>query len=574
MKRRHFIKFAGATTLSPALIHGMIYLDKTMMSKNRRTKNNGIYNRLVAANDALILDLVEKQELDQSHPWFGGVPNNYGIHTAHESARFIRILTCAFSSPESNYYGQGELVKRMEWAAQYLLNSQHDDGTIDLYSTNFHSPPDTGFVIEPTCAALSILNQNISPELNHLKTHLKSFIIKAGTALVVGGIHTPNHRWVICRALARIHSLFPNSQYVKRINEWLSEKIDIDPDGQFNEKSTAVYSPVTDHCLITVARLLDRPDLYDPVRRNLQMTIYYVHPDGEVVTEASRRQDKYMRGSMARYYYPYRYIALMDNNGLFAAMAKWIEETAEQKLRDILVHFLEDPSIKEPMPVSEKLPDSYTKVFSHSDLVRIRQKKISTTILAKNFTFFAFHKGTAALEALRFASAFFGRGQFQGQSLEIQNGKYVLRQVVSRPYFQPFPIDQRPDDGDWNKMPRSLRPQSEIQHLEAIVTISDSKGEFDIHILIRGTDRVPVAIEFGFRHGGKLTGVEEIKDIPNAFILRQGFARYIFEDNVIEVGPGQAEHYWTQIRGAQPKLDAQSVYVTGFTPFKMTLKIR
>jgi hypothetical protein len=573
MKRRQFIKLAGATTLSPAFTNGITHLDETWESRIIITEDDGIYNRLVAENDTLVKNLLEKQELDRAHRWFGGIPNNYGIYTASDTAKFIRNLTCALSSKKSNFYHQRLLVKRLELAAQYLLNSQHDDGTIDLHSTNFHSPPDTGFVLEPSCAALSILNQNNSSEIDRLKTLLKSFIIKAGNALVVGGIHTPNHRWVICRALARVNFLFPNPLYVKRIDEWLSEKIDIDPDGQFTEKSSAIYSPLTDRCLITVARLLDRPGLYEPVRRNLQMTIYYVHPDGEIVTDASRRQDKLKRGSMAPYYYPYRYMALMDNNGLFAAMAKRIEETAEQKIVDTLVHFIEDPFIKKPMPKSIELPNNYTKVFSHSDLVRIRRKRISATILAKNTTFFAFHKGTGALEALRFASAFFGKGQFQGQSLEIQNGVYVLRQKLSAPYYQPFPIDKRPDDGDWHKMPRSIRPQSEIQHLESIATISEYNGEFNICITIQGTDRVPVSVEFGFRNGGKLKGVEKVKDVPNAFILKQGYAQYIFEDNIIEVGPGQAKHYWIQLRGARPKLDAQSVYITGFTPFKMTFKI-
>ena len=90
---------------------------------------------------------------------------------------------------------------------------------------------------------------------------------------------------------------------------------------------------------------------------------------------------------------------------------------------------------------------------------------------------------------------------------------------------------------------------------------------------IMGTDHVPVAIELAFRHGGVLRGVEPVQNIKDAYLLKSGAGRYEFANQVIEFGPGRAEHTWTQLRGALPKWDGQSVYVTGFTPFRITLRI-
>src|SRR5690606_20506159 len=116
-------------------------------------------------------------------------------------------------------------------------------------------------------------------------------LVRAGEALSTRGIHTPNHRWVVCAALAQLYTLWQHPSYLKRIDEWLFEKIDMDPDGQYNEKSTFIYSSLSNRVLILIAKGANKPELLDYVRRNLDMTQYYVHPNGEVVTDASGRQD-------------------------------------------------------------------------------------------------------------------------------------------------------------------------------------------------------------------------------------------------------------------------------------------
>jgi hypothetical protein len=67
--------------------------------------------------------------------------------------------------------------------------------------------------------------------------------------------------------------------------------------------------------------------------------------------------------------------------------------------------------------------------------------------------------------------------------------------------------------------------------------------------------------------------VEPVKDVANAFLLRAGTGRYRVGDDTIAFGPGQAAHTWTELRGALPKWDGQSVYLTGLTPFHATLTL-
>jgi hypothetical protein len=532
-----------------------------------------IFHRLVRANDRAVPQLLSQQERRRGHRGEGGVADAQGIYTAGAAAGFIKTLSAAYCAPESAYHASDELVLRMNLAARFLLSVQHADGTIDLHTTNFHSPPDTAFVVEPLAAAATVLRKSKAAALAKLKADLDTFLTAAGKALAVGGIHTPNHRWVVCAALARLNSLYPAREYVARIDDWLGEGIDIDGDGQFTERSTSIYSATCDNSLLTVARLLKRPELLDPIRRNLEMTLFYLHADGAVATEGSRRQDQYARATLSGYYIPYRFLALEDGNGRFAAAARLIEDMHSDGLAGSLIYFLEEPQLCRSLLHNEALPDNFVRFFRHSDLVRIRRGAVSATILGANPTFFSFQKGTAALRAVRLAAAFFGKGQFQGLQVQEEPDRWVLRQSLTAPYYQPLPSAARRPDGDWNKMDNSQRSRSEVQTLAAIVSIRESGGRFEIGFNLRGCDGVPVAIELGFRRGGRLAGVVPIPEIPEAYLLETGTGRYTLDGVTIEFGPGFADHRYTQLRGALPRLDGYSVYLTGFTPFVNQLRI-
>jgi hypothetical protein len=529
---------------------------------------------LVRANDLSAERLLAAQEMAQGHRWVGGVRDDYGIHTAGGTAGLIKTLVAAAGSSSSIYARSPLVPERLLAATRYLLASQHEDGTIDLHTTNFHSPPDTAFVLEPVCAALAVIrSQQDGPMTPETVENLDRFIRRAGDSLAVGGIHTPNHRWVVCSALARVNSLFPDPRYARRIDEWLAEGIDIDVDGQFTERSTSIYSPTVDRALLTAARLLNRPALLDPVRRNLEMTLYFLHEGGEVATEVSRRQDQYQKGFITPYYLPYRYLALKDRHGVFASVARLIETSFASNLGGELIYFLEDRTLGSELPAPTALPDDFERIFPNSAVARLRRGRVSATILAQNSTFFAFRSGAAVLEGLRFASAFFGKGQFRGERLESESGRYRLVQELTGPYYQPLPKELRQPDGVWTGT--QGRPTSEVQTLTSQVYIRESprKGAFQLEMSIEGAERVPVAVELGWRKGGELSGVVPVPGMPDGFFLKDGFGEYKADGQTIRFGPGRHEHGWTQLRGADPKLPSLSVYLTGFTPFRGTLEI-
>ena len=528
----------------------------------------------IKINDQQLANYKPIRVTDPANKYVGGYMNDMDIPNPHSTSGFIMRASTLIACPESTYYQSKELVKEVEAAARALLKMQHEDGTIDLLETNFHSTPDTAFLLENIIPAYKFLKQANSSDSETALDLLKIFLKKAGDALSVGGIHTPNHRWVVSAALTKLNEVFPDPRYTRRIDQWLAEHIDLDPDGKFNEKSTNTYSPIVDRSLIIMARGLNKPELFEPVRKNLLMTLYYVHPNGEVVTEASNRQDKGTIGNMAKYYYCYRFMALHDKNGEMAAMCRLIGKTCpKDQLAGYLDYFLEDPLLWNDLPASKPLPTNYAKAFPYSGVVRIRRDNWDATLLSNNASWLTFHKGNAVLQGMRVAASFFGKGQFQTDKIEQQSNAWVMRKSLEGPYYQPIAKDQIAADGDWDKMQRANRPQSEVQKLGTTVRVAEAAKGMKIDIEITGTEGVPVALELIFRAGGLLAGVVKHPKKENAYLFSDESGSYTVGADTIQFGPGKSEHKGVQLRGSLPAMDTPTVYLTGFTPFHHTLTL-
>ncbi len=523
--------------------------------------------KVVERTDAAV-DTYLRSQITEPGRWLGSVADEYMQHPVGVASGVIELMTAALIHPASKHHGENELVNRIRLAAGYMERSQSPEGFIDLLSTNFNSPPDTGFVVHNvgTAAAVAKLYGN-----DTVLGIIRPFLVKAGNGLAVGGIHTPNHRWVVSSALAQINDVFPNPAYMKRIDQWLAEGIDIDADGQYTERSTVTYNTICDRAFTVLAAKLKRPELLDPVRRNLRAMMYLLHPDGEVVTEVSKRQDQFVRGTMSGYWFPVQYMAVHDSDGQFSTLAR---QLGPENAR--LSALMEYPELNSALPPAAALPDNYEKSFPLVGLARIRRGDLdATVILQDNSRFFTARKGPLVVNAVRFATSFFGKGQFIPTATVQKDGAYVATQSLDAPYYQPLVPVQKVTPQNWSDL-RIKRHKTQICKLEQSATVKEKAGGFDVRIQATGNTSgtplgVPLAIEISLREGGQLEGCRPAPHVDGGWVLEKQFATYKLEGKTLRFGPGDPSHLLTQLRGAEAKLPGISVYVTGYTPFDRTI---
>ncbi|WP_367915540.1 hypothetical protein [Leadbetterella sp. DM7] len=549
-----------------------------------------LMKKLVEGNDRFIEDFLAR---GAEGPKQGG--RNYGYNFAK--------LAAAYCHPESRYHHDERLVNAMKEISVHFLNALSPDGT--MTAGNIESPPDTAFIMEPLCSGVHILNQSRQKSLDAVKASIKVPIEKVGGALAVGGVHTPNHRWEICAALAWINRLYPDKKYTNRIDEWLSEGIYMDEDGHYPERSMN-YADVENRAFITLGHLLDRPALYEPVTKSLTMAWYYTEPNGELITFDSRRQDQYSSREIMVQYLHYRFLAIEKQNTLFSAITSFIEtlpDFGKNVVDQCLYNFMADPVLARELPRPGALPVNFEKFFKTSSLVRIRREETALTLFGGNDlpliiasgrsvspNFFGYRKGVAALKYMRMSSRFFSMGYFRSEGISQENGKYVLYNKLQAPYYQPLKPGDRRKDGDyeltpsvddrfWSKMSFDKRP-ADFKTLESRVVVSENNGEVTMDFEVTGAEGVAVTVQLCFDEGGELNGIQE--GGSGAHFLPEGYGEFRRGKDRITFGPGVKKHEWTRglegekysVLNGNLNTPGHHVYLTGYTPFKHTLKIR
>jgi len=374
-----------------------------------------------------------------------------------ETMRAVKTLAVADLTAE-NSRGPGDLVDEL---LTHLHRSQGRTGLFD--GDNLVSPPDSAFTVNDICQVVEIIDTSTpgTGDWQPVARRLRSLAAAALEGLLAGGVHTPNHRWELAAALAGLDQVVGDRRLRPRIEQWLAEGVDVDPAGFFSERSAIYAAVVTGPSLLTLARLLQRPELLAPVRANLATLPTLVDDDGEVVTVHSRRQDQRLTFHLHPYLSLLRRFAITDGDPQLARLARLAAHDDLPESSRHLADALLDPVLLKELPGSAAAPVGQT-AWPTVGLVRRRAGSTTSTVfagadtrttgriasgLANSATVFQLRHGLARLRALRISPAFFDTGAFRPTDLRIDGDRLVLTEHRESGYYQPLPAPLRHPDG-------------------------------------------------------------------------------------------------------------------------------
>ena len=543
------------------------------------------YAPLVGELDQQVEGVLTRQVLDAESPYCGGFMDGDRL-VGSQSISAVASLGYAYLLTESRHYRSEELLERILLAAEFARRQRKPSGCFDLLMTNFDSAPDTGFVVQAIAPVVFAARQQAADDVGAaaIAEALGELIQVAAPGMVAGGFHTPNHRWVLVAALAQAQALYPELEVSATVDAYLGEGIDINADGEYSERSTGVYNAVVNRALIRAAHVLERPDLLEPVRRNLDLSYHLLHADATAVTSISKRQDRDTRAVPTGLADGYHALAHLDGNGLYAAVADLLVACGGSGLV-CLPNYVLHPEWRTTCIERTPLPERYSRVYPASGLWRVRQGAVSATAAAGLTSPFSVVCGQAELAAVKISSTYFATGQFIGEEFAAA-GKGVRMQHKGRNRIYPekdyvggiywLPIAEQVDADNWQEV-RGRRATYQLPPLAVKLHAEEVPGGFDLHIRTSGgVDGVPFQIEGVFAPGGTLEMDSALVEgrAGHTVFLKAGYALYRVGDDAIRLGPGAMDHAMWRMRNSEIDEDRLRVLIALRTPVERTLEIR
>ena len=540
------------------------------------------YEDLLAVLDSRVEGLKIRQVQESGRPDCGGF---FNPEDGTAGLGGVALLGYAYLLEESRYFLNEELRQRILLAAEYGRRTRRPSGRFDLLITNFDSAPDTAFLVQALAPVVQMGRRTRDEGAAQVAATLGELIRTAVPGMVSGGFHTPNHRWVLVSALAQALELFPDLDAIDTIEAYLAETIDINADGEYSERSTGVYNAVCNRSLRLAATALQRPELLQAVRLNLDFSYHLLHPDASVVTSISSRQDRGSRVVPVGLADSYYALARLDGNGFYAAVADWLCASADPDMPWMLQPFAEHPEWRLDELEREPLLANYARSYPESGLWRVRRGALSATVAAGLSTPFSLRWGSAELVGVKLSSTYFATGQFRGEDFSVSAGRARLHHYgrnllyQEKAYDQPvywLPVEAEVNAANWQEA-RGRRRTFTLPPLEVDLEVKEVAKGFDLQITTsNGLEGVPFQIECVFEPGGELEMESGLirATADHTIFLKEGYAVYRVGDDTISVGPGALEHRMWHMRNSEPAPQAFRLLIALMTPLDRVLEVR
>lgn len=538
----------------------------------------------------------------------------------------IYMAVCLYGHAESRWRASPDMLHTLEAAAEGLLRCQYPSGCISLDNCNIDSPPDTAFAVHLTALAYKWIQQSGDDRLTYAGRRLELFLRRAAEGLLTGGFHTPNHRWVLCGALALLDELLGDERLKARALCWLGEGFDLTTDGEWSERSNAGYNAICDLMLYhTGCRWGHEPSL-DAIRSNLTMMSRMLHPGNTIATEYSTRQDRYRLLRLnGMYNTVYRLMASLDNNEMFRGMVAVASETVYEE-DPLLLYWMLEPERLALTPPAAPISNRYT-ILLHENrhvplptpadhpgiqrpepfgagVLRHRSGKLSVTLMAGQQEFLYVQYGEARMTAAKLALGWFGIGSVAFSAIR-QTGESDYELIVEleggygdvlspertgqsdqsgrngqsgqddqdRQDCQDCQDCQDRQSGSAGFVPYSARSMASSLRLPILIRLSITERELALTIEAEAVPHLFAQLLFAFDRRGELSG-EGLSEVDGQWAqLREGRAVYTSGADWIAVSPGACEHRFETMRNDKRVEDAITVAIHCMTPLNRTFTI-
>ena len=549
------------------------------------------YERIIRDTDKRVAKSLKIQIKDRTNKNFGGFVNPKGLIEAKFAAYRVVSMIAAFCNKESKYYNDETVSESVLNGLEYIKRVQHESGLFDYIDCNFESAPDTAFIVKKLLPAARLMHDvtlkadmtqqddtDLKDVFGIIYYELSDIIKEAANGLKLGGFHTPNHRWAIASNLMDAGDFLGDKSLYDHAQKYLNEGIDCNEDGEFAERSTGNYNRINNDAMITLATFTGDDKYFEYARKNMDMMLTYIEPDGSIFTMNSTRQDKGNRIYPKDYYLQYLRMGIWENNSKYLGYCNFIFDLIDKynlSTPDILVSFMLDPDLIECEYSEVFEPKEYKAFYKESKIARVRHDEFSFTIMAgvSNFLYFS---GQNMDFNFKIGGSFCEHRAFVPETIEkIDENTYYLKQVMKGWYYLPF--EEPPQTSDWWKMDHSLREKKYGPDITIEVYVREIWRGLEIEMKAYGVENAPFRLEIS--ESGANTVKNDNAKIPatagNIMISGGGYSVFETDESYITVGTGFAGHEYINGKFGSEAVNHErfTLYYTDFIPFERKVTI-